>query len=60
MAIRTKLAKKLLTKKEQAHLTEGGINSMKSLRSQIEFLKETGCKCFECKHIAAKLGVVTV
>lgn len=64
--IRTKLAKKTLTKAEQKHLTESGINSMDSLKRQVNFIKKhiadaktTGepCfPCFECKHIAIKLN----
>ena len=68
--IRTKLAKSVLNKKEQRHLTEVGINSMK------QFLEVRKCQirmeardrkkglppgiaipCYECVHIARKLGV---
>ena len=59
--IRTKLAKKVLTKKEQRHLSENGINSMtqflKTREYQIELKAETGVEpCFECKRIARELG----
>ena len=53
--IRTKLAKRMLTKKEQKHLTEAAINSMATLKRQIDFMKDDKFACFECKHIAAKL-----
>ena len=57
----TKLAKKVLTKKEQRHLSENGINSMtqflKTREYQIELKAESGLEsCFECNHIAQKLG----
>lgn len=60
--IRTKLAKKVLTKKEQRHLTESGITSMKTMQVQIDFQKEKnpehpGMICWECWFIAQKLGI---
>ena len=68
--IRTKLAKKVLTKKEQKHLSEMGINSMSvfliTRKDQIKMRAEGDAKghtpgiaepCFECKEIARKLGV---
>ena len=57
--IRTKLAKKVLTKKEQKHLTESNIHSMSGLKRQVKFMQKDENKefaCFECKHIARKLG----
>jgi len=59
--IRTKLAKKVLTKKEQRHLTEMGINSMQALRKQEGFMheknpKDPGMVCRECQHIINKLA----
>jgi len=57
--LRTKQAKKLLTKKEQLHLTEvAGIHSMSQMREQVEFLKTHVSTCFECEHIARKLGLM--
>ncbi len=59
MSIHTKLAKKVLTKAEQKHLTkDAGINSMAALKRQVEFMKDdSGFPCFECKSIARKLGI---
>jgi len=57
--IRTKEAKKLLTKKEQRHLTEiAGITCMGQMREQVEFLQTHPEACFECKCIAQKLGLM--
>ena len=62
--IRTKLAKKLLTKKEQRHLTkDAGINSIAALERQIESQKKLNpdfpnSVCFECWGIACKLDLV--
>ena len=53
--IRTKKAKKVLTKKEQKHLTEVDINSMAALERQIKFMKEENVRCIECSHIHNKL-----
>ena len=63
----TKLAKKILTKKEQRHLTKAGVNSMEAFRRtraiQIEIKNQVTINsrgiepCFECKHIARKLGI---
>ena len=61
--IRTKLAKRVLTKKEQKHLSENGVHSMASFletrKYQMELQKVSGGKepCFECKTIAIKLGI---
>ena len=38
--IRTKLAKKVLTKKEQKHLTASGINSMAAMKRQAAFIRK--------------------
>lgn len=60
MAIYTKKAKKLLTKAEQKHLTrDAGIRSMAGLKRQVEFMakRDPQSQCFECKHIARKLGM---
>lgn len=61
--IRTKLAKKVLSKKHQKHLTEMGISSMKMFnevrKTQLTF-KETHSTyepCWDCRMIASKLGV---
>ena len=62
--IRTKLAKKVLTKAEQRHLTKvGGIHSMAALQRQVKFMLEAekeipNSVCFDCWHIAIKLGLV--
>ena len=60
--IRTKAAKKILSKKEQAHLSEMGINSVESLkRTREEQIRQRETSpiepCFECKAIARKLGL---
>ena len=65
--IKNRIAKKLLTKAEQDHLTEMGINSMAAMKRQSEFIKkdlarekETGTPCFtcwKCRDIANKLGL---
>jgi len=54
--IRTKLAKKVLTKKEQRHLTDSGINSMRAMKEQIEYMrklnpKSPGHVCWDCWFI---------
>ncbi len=66
---RTKLAKKVLSKREQRHLTVGAdITSMAKLRNQVKAMREyreacrergvtTTCMCYECKWIAEKLGI---
>lgn len=58
----TKLAKKVLTKAEQKHLTEVGVNSMEAFRKCREYqIKIKGKSkretCFECRTIAIKLGI---
>jgi hypothetical protein len=63
MAIHAKLAKKVLTKAEQKHLTESGINSMAKMKNQIEFMKKHNPKnpsqmCFDCWKIARKLELI--
>ena len=62
--IRTKLAKKVLTKAEQRHLTQdAGINNMAALKQQIAFMQKKEPEfpwhiCQDCWHIARKLGLV--
>jgi hypothetical protein len=61
--LRTKLAKKVLTKKEQKHLTESNIHSLRDLRRQGDFMKklnpdDPGQVCRECQHIINKLANV--
>ena len=71
--IQTKLAKSVLTKNEQKHLTSCGINSMATLirtvtsqeKNQLEAEKKHGsdtpfflCRCADCHAIASKLGVL--
>jgi hypothetical protein len=62
MAIHTKLARKILTKREQDHLTFSGIRSMNIFKStrkqQIEWgEKSEHIACFTCQEIARKLGL---
>jgi hypothetical protein len=63
--LRTRLAKKVLTKKEQKHLTENKINSMEKMTKQVVFMLK--CQeedddpwrfCWDCLFIARKLGMV--
>jgi len=61
--IRTKLALKVLTKKEQKHLTkDAGVDSMAAFVRTRDYhkkwKKETGDEpCYDCRHIAIKLGL---
>ena len=57
--LRTKLAKKVLTKKEQKHLTESGIRNMTAMQRQVDFSrgKHPMNICLDCRHIAVKLGM---
>lgn len=56
--LRTKLARKLLTKKEQKHLTEvAAIHTMAAMKRQANFMKGDEFACFKCKQIATKLGL---
>ena len=60
--IQTKLAKKVLKKAEQKHLTEMGIHSMRHFLEarQVQLTQEEdSCytSCYECRVIARKLGV---
>jgi len=62
--IKTKLAKKVLTKAEQRHLTkDANIHSMRTLRQQIDFMKKENpdnpsSTCQDCWWIATKLGII--
>jgi len=62
--IHTKLAKKVLTKAEQKHLTkDAGIHSMAALQRQVDFMKkhnpdDPSKECFDCWLIARKLGLI--
>lgn len=58
--LRTKQAMKLLTKKEQAHLTASGINSVTAMTRQAKAMKDKTLQavCFECKCIAMKLDFI--
>ncbi len=69
--LKTKLAKKLLTKKEQKHLTEMGINSMAQMKNQAQldnkamesFKANSGslfAGCWKCREIVHKLGLTNV
>jgi hypothetical protein len=59
--IRTKLAKKVLSKKEQKHLTEMGVHSVSSFQrvreNQLKQKSEAPDiePCWECRFIAGKL-----
>jgi len=57
--LRTKIAKKVLTKAEQKHLTrDAGIHTMEAMKRQVAFCKKHGSgTCFDCEHIASKLGL---
>lgn len=61
--LRTKLARKVLTRKEQRHLSKvAGVHSMdaflRTRKIQRKQKAESGIEpCFECKHIAKKLEV---
>lgn len=63
--IRTKIARKVLTKAEQRHLTkEANIHSMKTFRSarkqqqDMKVYANAGREpCMICKRIALKLGI---
>lgn len=62
MGIRTKKAKKVLTKAEQQHLTEMNVHSFREFREAREHqIKKTtqgmAEACWECKGIARKLGI---
>jgi hypothetical protein len=60
--LRTKLAKKVLSKKEQKHLTKSNIHSMAAMKRQIDFMAEQqksgGIICSDCEHIAKKLNMI--
>jgi hypothetical protein len=63
MAIWTKKARKVLTKKEQRHLTDAGINTIGMLKIQIEHQQQRnpeqpGKVCWECWFIARKLDLI--
>ena len=62
--ITTKLAKKVLKKAEQKHLTEMGIYSMAHFLEarQVQLAQEKATPshyiaCYECRVIARKLGI---
>jgi hypothetical protein len=70
--LRTKLARKVLTKTEQKHLTEIGVNSIQQFQKAIDHQERMHrdaeqkhgkdipvflCRCPDCWHIAKKLGV---
>jgi len=62
MSLRTKKAKKVLTKAEQRHLTEVGIHSMANFLYERETQVELGKRwdyevCHTCRAIALKLGL---
>ena len=56
--------KKILNKTEQKHLRENKIDTKYQFEEQVKFLKETREKepdrafpCYDCLHIAKKLGM---
>lgn len=53
--LRTKLAKKVLIKDEQKHLSEMEIHTMSDMKRQISFMEEYRPCCLECKTIAKKI-----
>ena len=64
--LRTKLAKRILTKKEQQHLTDQGIHNMGQMLRQAENIRGTKKMhpeswtqrvCLECNHILNKLDL---
>ena len=60
--IRTKLARRVLTRAEQRHLTDVGIRSLAGLREAREYQRALAGKdgrepCYECRTIARKLGL---
>lgn len=61
--IRTKKAKKVLTKKEQRHLTDMGIHSMSAFEAtrSDQIRQKSECTkiepCWDCRMIAEKLGI---
>lgn len=61
--LRTKIARKVLTKAEQRHLTAMGIHSMEAFKrtreAQVKMKTEEPRvePCFECRTIARKLGL---
>jgi len=62
MAINTKLAKKVLTKAQQRHLTDVGVNTRSALvRTRRQHLYRVACgddePCHTCRAIAIKLGL---
>lgn len=66
--LRTLKARKLLTKKEQKHLTEMNINTLAGMKRQIEFMKKRAeednypmtVQCYDCFKIGQKLGLLEV
>jgi len=69
MALRTKLARKVLTKKQQQHLTEMNINTMAQMQRMHEENEKRWAEfndsdgpfhgCWECRDIAQRLGLWT-
>ncbi len=61
MSIRTKLAKEVLTKAEQKHLTDWQIDSLKEFKEELKELCDSGeiCGCNICRKIGKKLGILS-
>ncbi len=68
--LRTRLARRVLTKTEQAHLTAVNVRSMRQFVGSITWQRTVeaenlakglpiglACCCWDCKRIADKLGV---
>ena len=60
--LKTKLAKKVLKKAQQKHLTEMGIYSMRTFLEarEVQLAQEADSgytSCYECRVIARKLGI---
>jgi len=68
--IRTKLARRVLSKREQDHLSACGINSVSAMKRQVDFMErqsenggqfdlfELRVGCSRCWFIAKKLGLI--
>lgn len=61
--LNSKEAKKVLSKKDQDHLTLHGINTMTAMRRQAVFMSKHKANgksvCFDCWIAAKKLGLVS-
>ena len=55
MSLRTKKASRVLTKEQQKHLTEVGVNSMAAFAESREWQREHDDPCIECRFIEIRL-----